>query len=756
MQTGDENGLESLREQFEQAEKQVDVVREKLIQREFITREELDGLVHLLVNIYETREKCVKILESEGLDASECRNLDSLEKALEINRRRRELEERNRRIRQVLEGFFSIIPLDAIHQEALEGFQQELRDCSEETLAEMDRSGELELYRTFTECVRDGSPDPARVDTLKDRFGFQMVYAILAGQLKYVGPEEEKQVPAEGAEPEAGEPGESREPEQAEEAEEAEGGEEEEDSSAPEEAQEAGAEEPEEVPPPVEEDSGEPRIMVSSTFPLPEPGDLPYWEAWRDSTTKVTFQEFRDKVRNLPKARILLPAFTRLGVLDAELMVRFCAIMNWDIPWHSDVNFWHEGESMEEQVERCLWTLTKHGMVAEYRIEGQPKPVYCLTEYTNWCMRHEDIQQAARELFHIHLSDGNVFCIDIGSNEVVARQEMDRDRLLAIRDHNADMADYLSFMNRAFEEQELNRDELLSILNSFSIRNGRYMVLVPGEEKLYLCTVFHSLADYRGSGGALLLTEERPEGPFSTKGPVFHCGGDTLSCWLGKWYTMIHLVEPQPEPEPEPQEEPWPSPEMEERVRQEEALMTDDVIGPVEELAPENEMAQEDEQPPAEEPADAVPEEESEEGEDILPPEGENILPEEAENILPQEGESAPEGEDLTGSQAREEESEPESESEPAAGPEPEVTELTEDGEESSSPSQEPEEESPAERPPDPGPETSALFQVEEALPPEPAPEGETAEEGTPEEKAEEELPEESPEEETRPEPPQE
>ncbi len=728
LQIGDEQGLESLRELFGQAQQQVDMVAEKLRNGEFISRDDLDEMVRRLVTIQETREKCDAVLEEEGLDPSQCHNLESLEKALEINRRRRELAERNRRIRETVDGFLSIVPVEEIHRQELETFQQELRDSGEEALIGMDQGGELALYRLFTDCVRSATPDPRQVDALKDHFGFQMVYAILAGQLQYVGVEEEP-APAPAAPAAVAEPAPQPEPEKQEEP--AAGT----SSETPEVAPDTSpvdssgdvSEEPdvqpepepveEPAPPEPEPEPGPPAMPVSSTFPLPDSGDLPYWEAWRDSSTGVTFQEFRDKVRNMPKARILLPAFTRLGVLDAELMVRFCAVMNWDIPWHNDANVnAFEANSMEEQVERSLWTMTKHGLVAEYRVPGQPRPLYCLTEYTNWCLRHEDIQHDAHALFHIHLRDGNEFCIDMGDNEVIARQMMDGERLLAIRERNANMADYLSFMSRVFEEGELNRDEMLAILNSFTIRNGRYMVLVPGDEKLYLCAVFHHLEEYRGTGGALLLTEERPEGPFSTKGPVFHCGNNTLSCWLGKWYTMVRLVEPQPEPEPEAEEDVWPTPEMEERVRREEeaeAMLTDEVIGPVEELAPENEMAQEDEEfepeeetEVSEEVEDAEAENEDEdeeflpEDEDVLP-EDEDILPED-EDVLPDDEEVPPEDDGFLPDDEEvpsedeevpsEDEEVPPEEEDPASGDEesPEDGEPSGDGEALPEPEEEP------------------------------------------------------------------
>ncbi len=555
--------MDSLRIQFERAEKQVNLVAGKLARREFLTNQDFNETVRLLNDIDLEQQRLLRSIQQEGIDIGDCRSLDALDQLLEEVRKKREQEELRRRMADAVFKFLCIESTAEEHKAELQRLQDELYGSSDEELEQMEKDGRLDGYRKFTELVKSPAPDRAEVFALRDQFGYQMAFAVLAGQLVY----REKRRPADSRRPETRQ---EPSPEAARPAVTPESGSEYEpegepvqdrfaaqqlvqnaepetpakQSTPPAQEPEESEPEPEPAPAPVSVQK-EPGAVLRSTFTLPDHEDFPFWEAW-DS-----FKDFREKVSSLPKAcRILLPALTQLGVLDLDLTLAFCSIMGWDTPWK-------DRDDLDIQMERSLWLLAKQNLAAEYKIEGQ-NPLYCLTEYAYRCLHEDAIQRDASKLFRIHIDRDRGFHIAIGSHDLFGWQEMDRDALLDARDRNAALVTYFTCLKGAWGVKNLSSDTLVSVLNSLNWTNGHYVVKVPGENsKLSLCTVYHDLREYPrsgetlypGSGGALFVTPERPDGPFPTPGPAFFATETDLWQWDGRWYEVLHVEPPEEEEE---------------------------------------------------------------------------------------------------------------------------------------------------------------------------------------------------------------
>ena len=608
--------MDSLTVQFERAQRQVQSVAAKLSNHEFLTGQDFTELVRVLNELDLGRQRGIRILEQAGMETTGCQDLDRMVELLEFCRAQQEQEEKQRRIRDTVAGFLSIEAVEEEHRSELSRYQQELEAFSGEKLEEMEKAGELEPYRLFLASVRSQRPNRAVVAQLKNTFGYQLAFALLAGQLEYHGPDldVDPASPVEDeAEPEPEEPAPAQEEPAAEEVPQPEP-----EAPAEPEIKTAPAEPPAPEPPP------KPRgpVVASSTQLLFE-NDFPYYEAWDG------FADFCRNVQEMDNAcHILLLALSRFGVLDLETAMQFTILMGWDAPWREKEEAVAEQEerSLQRQMATVPRKLLRRNLIAEYVREGKPT-LYCLNEYSYRVLQREDLFLPPEEFLRIELSGGRHFHVPVGHHDVYGKEEMEESVLDGVMEQNKALIRYFTFLRRAWEAQVFDNGDMVAVLDSIAWQSGQYTIRVPGVDKLNLCTLYDSMSQfprssdlfYPGSGGALFLTPERPEGPIRTRGPAFYCNDSELYIWERGWEKLMEIPEPAPEPEPEPEAEPEQATDTEPAaepaaatVPETEAEAAEESAQPAEEEQPESEAGEEISMEEPEESAETEPEAEAE------------------------------------------------------------------------------------------------------------------------------------------------
>lgn len=192
--------MELLKQTFEQAYTHLSRLVDKVEQGLFLEESEFFGVLEQLTRLDREQKRCVLELALEGETEL---SLAKIEEIQAIRAQRRELEEKVEQLRAVARTFLSVryTGEDGNCRQDLERFQSRMARCSDEELAAMDESQELDHYRQFNTFVAE---PPQFADCLKvtQYFGYPLAMALLGKQMTL----SDEEIPAQAEDPAAEEP----------------------------------------------------------------------------------------------------------------------------------------------------------------------------------------------------------------------------------------------------------------------------------------------------------------------------------------------------------------------------------------------------------------------------------------------------------------------------------------------------------------------------------------------------------------------
>ena len=191
---------------------------------------------------------------------------------------------------------------------------------------------------------------------------------------------------------------------------------------------------------------------------------------------------FKKELLKLPKeASAVLPLFTNLGALSDRQAFKFGVAMGCFVD--DEIGF--------SSVRKCFDTLCKKSLLSSFDIDGDI--VYCLTSYSNGCLKKETIQQS------------NFFEISFGKSAIVADSSIEKTILRKAIDYNEILLSYFYGI-----KESVSKKDYQTIKESLTKTNGYYNIAVILEGKKYLCTLSDNNADLVEAENLLIVGENEP------------------------------------------------------------------------------------------------------------------------------------------------------------------------------------------------------------------------------------------------------